>query len=40
MSGVGLFRFLTFLPNLVSNRISHFMKVPGNEGHRHLTFHI
>ena len=40
MWGAGLFRFPTFSPNLVSNKMSHFMKVTGNEGHHHLTFDI
>ena len=38
--GAGLFRFLTFSPDLVSDKISHLMKVTGNEGHHHLTFDI
>ena len=40
MWGADLFRFPTFLPNLVSDKMSHFMKVTDNEGHHHLTFHI
>ena len=40
MWGAGLFRLLTFSPNVVSDKISHFMKVTGKEGHPHLTFHI
>ena len=35
-----LFRFPTFLPNWVIDKISHFMKVIGNEGHHHLIFDI
>ena len=34
---VVLFRFPTFSPNLVSNKMSRFMKMTDNEGHRHLT---
>ena len=36
MWGAGLFRFPTFSPNLVSSKMSQFMKVTGNEGHRHI----
>ena len=40
MWGVGLVCFPTILPNLMNNKMSHFMKVTDNEGHRHLTFDI
>ena len=40
MRGAGLFRFPTFSPNLVNNKMSRFVKVTGNEGHHHLTFDI
>jgi hypothetical protein len=40
MWGVGLFQFPTFSPNLVSDNISQFMKVTGNEGRHHLTSNI
>ena len=38
--GAGLFRFLTFQLNLVSDKTWHSMKVTANEGHHHLTFHM
>ena len=40
MWGAGLLRFPTFLPNLVNNKMSHFVKVTSNEGHHHLTFDV
>ena len=36
MWGAGLFRFPTFLSNLMNNKMSHLMKVTSNEGHHHL----
>lgn len=38
MWGVGLFQCSIFLPNLVNDKISQFMKATGNEGHNHLIF--
>jgi hypothetical protein len=40
MWGAGLFRFPTIYPNLMNNKMPHFMKVNNNEGHHHLTFDI
>ena len=40
MWGADLFRFPTFLPNLVNSRMSYLVKVTGSEGHHHLTFDI
>ena len=37
MWDAGLFRFPTFLPNLMKNKMSHLLKVTGNESHHHLT---
>ena len=40
MWGARWFQFPTFSSTLVRDKISHFMKVIGNEGHHHLTFDI
>ena len=40
MWGVGSFQFPTFLPNLVNNKMSHFVKVNGYEGHHQLILDI
>ena len=37
MWGAGLFKLPTFLSNLVSEKVSHFMRATGKEGRHHLT---
>jgi hypothetical protein len=36
MWGADLFQYPSFSSNLASDKISHFVKVTGNEGHRHF----